>query len=538
MPSAAYRSGRPDPFPITSTPESELEAPGREFGVLESAGCPCVVALGRLLPDLPPFLHGRPPPHRRPGRHPGAPRPPDVVGRRRPVDLAVLPVPPGRLRLRRQRLLRRRPHLRRPGRLRPPAGRRPRAGLRLLVDLIPNHSSDHHPWFQAARSSGRPQRDWYIWRDGSPDGHAAQQLAGRFHPPAGLDLGRGHQPVVPAPVPAGPARPELGQPRGGRGHARRHALLARPGRGRVPHRRGHGMARPGPAGRPARHHAPPRHPQRHRREPRDPAGHAPAGRRLPGRPADPRRGLPARHPQGRHLLRLRRRAAPELQLPAALHPVGRPALADRIEDTERWIEAGAAGRPGCCPTTTSPATAPATAPRAAPGPRCSCCSGCGARRCSARARSWASRTPTILPTVVDPGGRDGCRAPIPWTGEPDHGWGVTDPWLPWPPEAGAERGRPGGRSEAIAHLYRRLLAARRASPALQLGDQEPLPAPPDVVAWRRSSGEEAWVVAVNMGTEPATLDVSGRVVVSSDGRARAAVRRHPGRRRAGALAPD
>src|SRR5947209_3812887 len=45
--------------------------------------------------------------------------------------------------------------------------------------------------------------------------------------------------------------------------------------------------------------------------------------------------------------------------------------------------------------------------------------------------------------VVDPGGRDGCRAPIPWDPSPDHGWGVPGggpergdgPWLPWPPEA-------------------------------------------------------------------------------------------------------
>src|SRR4029079_7633971 len=36
--------------------------------------------------------------------------------------------------------------------------------------------------------------------------------------------------------------------------------------------------------------------------------------------------------------------------------------------------------------------------------------------------------------VLDPGGRDGCRAPFPWTPRPDHGWGTTDPWLPWPPD--------------------------------------------------------------------------------------------------------
>ena len=83
----------------------------------------------------------------------------------------------------------------------------------------------------------------------------------------------------------------------------------------------------------------------------------------------------------------------------------------------------------------------------------------------------ASRTPSSRrERVVDPGGRDGCRAPIPWTGAPDHGWGVTDAWLPWPPDAGArnveaQRADPA----SILHLYRRLLAARRASPALPLG---------------------------------------------------------------------
>src|SRR5207249_6133321 len=69
---------------------------------------------------------------------------------------------------------------------------------------------------------------------------------------------------------------------------------------------------------------------------------------------------------------------------------------------------------------------------------------------------------------VDPGGRDGCRAPVPWDGEAGHGWGTAmEPWLPWPPEperrnAAALRADDG----SILHLYRRLLAARRASAAL------------------------------------------------------------------------
>jgi alpha-glucosidase len=44
-------------------------------------------------------------------------------------------------------------------------------GLKLILDLVPNHTSDQHPWFVESRSSrDNPKRDWYIWRDGAPDG--------------------------------------------------------------------------------------------------------------------------------------------------------------------------------------------------------------------------------------------------------------------------------------------------------------------------------------------------------------------------------
>ena len=44
-------------------------------------------------------------------------------------------------------------------------------GLRLVLDLVPSHTSDQHPWFQASRSSrGDLKRDWYLWRDPAPDG--------------------------------------------------------------------------------------------------------------------------------------------------------------------------------------------------------------------------------------------------------------------------------------------------------------------------------------------------------------------------------
>ncbi len=44
-------------------------------------------------------------------------------------------------------------------------------GLKLLLDFVPNHSSDRHPWFLESRSSrDNPKRDWYIWRDPAPGG--------------------------------------------------------------------------------------------------------------------------------------------------------------------------------------------------------------------------------------------------------------------------------------------------------------------------------------------------------------------------------
>ncbi len=40
-----------------------------------------------------------------------------------------------------------------------------RRGLRVIADLILNHSSDQHPWFQEARVPGSPMRDYYVWSD-------------------------------------------------------------------------------------------------------------------------------------------------------------------------------------------------------------------------------------------------------------------------------------------------------------------------------------------------------------------------------------
>jgi alpha-glucosidase len=44
-------------------------------------------------------------------------------------------------------------------------------GLQVIIDLVPNHTSNEHPWFLESRSSrSNPKADWYYWRDPKPDG--------------------------------------------------------------------------------------------------------------------------------------------------------------------------------------------------------------------------------------------------------------------------------------------------------------------------------------------------------------------------------
>ncbi|MGA2042793.1 MAG: alpha-amylase family glycosyl hydrolase [Roseiarcus sp.] len=56
-----------------------------------------------------------------------------------------------------------------------------RLGLKVILDYVPNHSSDRHPWFVESRASrGSPRRDWYVWRDAAPDGGAPNNWLAEF----------------------------------------------------------------------------------------------------------------------------------------------------------------------------------------------------------------------------------------------------------------------------------------------------------------------------------------------------------------------
>ena len=61
-------------------------------------------------------------------------------------------------------------------------------GMKLVMDLVVNHTSDEHPWFVESRSSrGSPKRDWYVWRD-ARDGAEPNNWGSLF---GGLGVGSG-----------------------------------------------------------------------------------------------------------------------------------------------------------------------------------------------------------------------------------------------------------------------------------------------------------------------------------------------------------
>jgi alpha-glucosidase len=58
-------------------------------------------------------------------------------------------------------------------------------GMKVIIDWVPNHTSDQHPWFIESRSSrNNPKRDWYIWCDAPPDGSLPNNWGSFFGGPA------------------------------------------------------------------------------------------------------------------------------------------------------------------------------------------------------------------------------------------------------------------------------------------------------------------------------------------------------------------
>ncbi|HZN71897.1 MAG TPA: glycoside hydrolase family 13 protein [Micromonosporaceae bacterium] len=126
------------------------------------------------------------------------------------------------------------------------------------------------------------------------------------------------------------------------------------------------------------------------------------------------------------------------------------------------------------------------------------------------------RDPMFFRTHGENLGRDGCRVPIPWSGqEPPFGFSppgaAGEPWLPQPRAwrdrtVEAQTGDP----DSMLELYRRALAYRRSQPALGDGDFAWVPAPDGVLAFRRGPG---FACVVNLSDRP--IDLPDRVILSS-----------------------
>ena len=409
-------------------------------------------------------------------------------------------------------------------------------GLKVLLDWVPNHTSDQHPWFLASRSSRTdPQRPWYVWRDGGPDGSPPNRWASAFvEPPEWvLDEVTGERRRGPDPVAAGRHQGTAWTFDEATGQWYLHLFL-------------------------------PQQPDLEWREPAvEEAMHDVLrfwlDRGIDGFRADvihalgksPDEGEPTDHPYVHELIRRIRSVLDSYDGDRVM--VGEVF----ILDTARVAEYYGGGDELHLAFNFSPLFAPWKAeawrtrieelekhfiPRQAwptwvlsnhDQPRHRTRYGSERRARAAAVLLLGLRgTPflyageelgledAVIPPWrrLDPGGRDGCRAPLPWTPEAGHGWGAS-PWLPFPPDAAARSVEAMREDEgSILHLYRRLLAARKGSPALQLGDLELLEGPEGVVVWMRARDGDRRLVAVNFGTA-ADLAVEGRwsVEVASDG---------------------
>ncbi|MFG2221858.1 glycoside hydrolase family 13 protein [Streptomyces sp. NPDC048644] len=127
----------------------------------------------------------------------------------------------------------------------------------------------------------------------------------------------------------------------------------------------------------------------------------------------------------------------------------------------------------------------------------------------------ARQDPSFFRESGQDGLRDGCRVPLPWTAAgPSYGFGAGGSWLPQPPEwaalgVEAQTGDP----DSTLELYRAALALRRSHPGLGAGDAvDWLAAPEGVLAFRRPGG---LVCTVNTTNAPARLPAPGRALLSS-----------------------
>lgn len=393
-------------------------------------------------------------------------------------------------------------------------------GIRVVIDWVPNHSSDLHPWFQEARASrSAPKRDWYIWRDGTPDTPPNNWRSAFTRGPAWtwdeateqwyLHLFLEEQPDL------NWRNPQLVEAM----HDTLRFWLDRGVDGfrmDVIHCIGKDPALPDVDAKlaPIPYCALNDHPSTHEllRGIRGVLESYPGERTSIGEVylLDTDRVATYADPGELHLA---------FNFPPLYAAWTAPAWHDQIERAER-----AFGSRDAWPTWVLSNH---------DNPRHRTRYGSEARARAAAVLLLTLRGAPFLyageelgledaviekSRQVDPGGRDGCRAPIPWDGSQDHGWSGSEPWLPWPPERERRHAeQQWSEPDSILALYRALLAARRASSALRTGTWTALPAPEAVLFYKRESSDDARFVAINFSDEPQAISppLALRVEISS-----------------------
>jgi alpha-glucosidase len=425
-------------------------------------------------------------------------------------------------------------------------------GLKVIVDWVPNHTSDQHPWFVDARSGpSSHHRNWYVWRDPGPGGAPPNNWTAAFDlsaPAWTFDEGSGQWYLHLF----DPAQPDLNWDEPGVAHAMHDVLRFWLDRGvdgfraDVIHCIGKDPALPD-----------------------DPEATA-------GIPHCALNDVEVTHPRLRAIRSLVDRyegdrlmvgevylldsdavaryygEGDELHLafnfPPLYAPWDRDAWAAGISRTVAALDPRGAWPTWVLSNHDNPrhrTRYDRAAAQAGEDPPTT------ARRSEARARCAAVLLLTLRGTPfvyqgeelglldavipegrrVDPGGRDGCRAPLPWTDGSDRGWvrpDAVETWLPFPPESGhrnhdRQRREPG----SILHLYRRVLHLRRHTPALRTGTFDLLDTPDGILGYRRRHGDSTFMVLVNFTDRAvetgagaggvSTVPSGGLVRVASDG---------------------
>ena len=125
--------------------------------------------------------------------------------------------------------------------------------------------------------------------------------------------------------------------------------------------------------------------------------------------------------------------------------------------------------------------------------------------------------PSTLPDPpFDRAGRDGCRTPMQWDASPLGGFTDATPWLPLVDPQARNVADQAADPASLLSLYRRLIAARRASPALARGTHRSLfGVAPEVLAWLREADGERVLALLNTGES--TRSATSRRVAADDG---------------------